>query len=56
MAMRPRALDPHDALARLLSPKIVQAVMAGSLPRGIGITRLADLPASWSEQHAALGI
>jgi hypothetical protein len=39
-----------------LSPKLVQAILAGSLPRGVGITRLADLPASWSEQHAALGV
>jgi DNA invertase Pin-like site-specific DNA recombinase len=43
-------------LLAFLSPKVVEAIRAGSLPRGIGITRLADLPASWSEQHAALGI
>jgi DNA invertase Pin-like site-specific DNA recombinase len=39
-----------------LSPKVVQAILAGRLPRGIGITHLAGLPASWSEQHSALGI
>ena len=39
-----------------LSPVIVQAILAGRLPRGIGISRLADLPPSWTEQHAALGI
>ena len=38
-----------------LSPTIVRAIIEGRLPRGIGIKHLADLPASWSEQHAALG-
>jgi hypothetical protein len=39
-----------------LSPEVVQAIIAGRLPRGIGMTGLADLPASWNAQHAALGI
>jgi hypothetical protein len=39
-----------------LSPTIVQAIIEGRLPRGIGISHLAALPASWSEQHCALGI
>jgi site-specific DNA recombinase len=39
-----------------LSPEVVQAIIAGRLPRGIGVTGLADLPPSWSEQHAALGL
>ncbi len=39
-----------------LSPEIVRAIVAGRLPRGIGLTSLADLPASWAEQHTALGI
>jgi hypothetical protein len=39
-----------------LSPAVVEAIMAGRLPRGIGIARLADLPASWTEQHAILGL
>ena len=38
-----------------LSPAIVEAIVAGRLPRGLGITRLA-MPASWTEQHAALGL
>jgi site-specific DNA recombinase len=38
-----------------LSPKVVQAIIAGRLPRGIGMTALADLPPSWNAQHAALG-
>ena len=39
-----------------LSPEVVQAIIAGQLPRGTGITGLADLPPSWSAQHAALGV
>ena len=39
-----------------LSAEVVEAIIAGRLPRGIGITRLADLPPSWSAQHAALGV
>jgi hypothetical protein len=39
-----------------LSPKVVQAIIAGRLPRGTGMTGLAELPPSWSVQHAALGV
>ena len=39
-----------------LSPEVVQAIIAGRLPRGIGMTGLADLPPSWNAQHAALGV
>jgi hypothetical protein len=35
---------------------IAQAIVTGWLPRGIGIRRLAELPPSWTEQHAAIGI
>ncbi len=38
-----------------LSPTIVRAIIEGRLPRGIRVKHLADLPASWSEQHASLG-
>ena len=38
-----------------LSPEIVRAIIEGRLPRGIGIKHLAELPASWSAQHASLG-
>ena len=38
-----------------LSPRIVRAIIAGRLPRGIGIRHLAELPASWLEQEHALG-
>ena len=39
-----------------VSPDIVEASVAGRLPRGIGITRLADLPSSWAKQKEALGL
>ena len=39
-----------------LSPAIVRAIVDGRLPRGIGIRHLADLPASWAEQHRAIGL
>ena len=39
-----------------LDPMIIQAAIAGRLPRGYGITRLADLPGDWSEQRMALGL
>ncbi len=38
-----------------LSPPIVEAIIAGQLPRGIGMRQLAALPTAWSEQHATLG-
>ena len=39
-----------------LSPKIVQAAIDGTLPRGLSMTRLFDLPADWTQQHKAIGI
>ena len=39
-----------------LSPAIVAAIVDGRLPRGIGIARLVELPAAWSEQHHAIGL
>lgn len=39
-----------------ISPEIVRALIAGKLPRGIGITRLVHLPAGWSRQCIALGL
>jgi len=38
-----------------LAPDIVRAGVEGRLPRGIGLSRLTDLPLSWTEQRAALG-
>src|SRR5262249_18333794 len=39
-----------------VAPDIIEALIAGRLPRGIGITRLADLPPSWAKQRKMLGI
>jgi len=39
-----------------LAPRLVQAIADNRLPRGIGLTRLADLPSDWSEQFEALGL
>jgi site-specific DNA recombinase len=39
-----------------VAPDIIEALIAGRLPRGIGITRLADLPPSWAKQRKILGI
>jgi hypothetical protein len=39
-----------------LAPNIVQAVIDGKLPRGIGITQMTDLPPDWNEQRRQLGI
>lgn len=40
----------------LLAPNLVKAAIEGRLPRGIGTTRLTDLPAEWSRQHEMLGL
>jgi site-specific DNA recombinase len=39
-----------------LSPVLVKAALDGRLPRGIGVTRLCDMPAAWSRQHEVLGL
>jgi site-specific DNA recombinase len=39
-----------------VAPDIIEAATAGRLPRGIGVTRLVDLPLSWAEQKMALGL
>ena len=39
-----------------LAPAIVEAAIEGRLPRGFGITRLADAPMAWSAQWAAFGL
>jgi hypothetical protein len=35
---------------------IVVAAIDGRLPRGIGVTRLVDLPSDWTRQHEMLGL
>jgi hypothetical protein len=39
-----------------LAPSLVKAVIERRLPRGIGVTRLSDLPPEWSRQYRALGL
>ena len=39
-----------------LAPDLVKAAIEGRLPRGIGIARLCDPPAEWSNQYAKLGL
>ena len=39
-----------------LAPDLVKAAIKCRLPHGMGVTRLADLAAEWSEQHAMLGL
>jgi site-specific DNA recombinase len=39
-----------------LAPDLVKAAMDGRLPHGMGVARLADLPAAWSKQHQMLGL
>jgi len=39
-----------------LAPDLVKAAIEGRLPRGIGMTRLSDLPAQWPLQRRALGL
>jgi hypothetical protein len=39
-----------------LAPVLVKAAVVGRLPRGIGVERLRDAPAEWSQQLAKLGL
>jgi site-specific DNA recombinase len=39
-----------------LAPSLVKAAVEGRLPRGIGVERLRDPPAEWSQQFEALGL
>jgi site-specific DNA recombinase len=39
-----------------LAPDLVNAAIEARLPHGMGVTRLADLPAEWSRQHQILGL
>ncbi len=39
-----------------LAPDLVKAAIDGALPHGMGVVRLADLPAEWSQQHTILGL
>jgi site-specific DNA recombinase len=39
-----------------LAPSLVQAIADNRLLRGIGLTRLADLPSDWSQRFKMLGL
>ncbi len=39
-----------------VAPDIIEAAISGRLPRGMGITRLADLPPCWRQQREVLGV
>ena len=39
-----------------LAPALVKAAIDGTLPNGIGVVRLADLPPEWPRQYDALGL
>jgi site-specific DNA recombinase len=39
-----------------LAPDLVKAAIEGRLPHGMGVARMADLPAEWSRQHHRLGL
>jgi DNA invertase Pin-like site-specific DNA recombinase len=39
-----------------LAPDLVKAAIEGRLPHGMGVVRLADLPAEWSRQYQMLGL
>jgi DNA invertase Pin-like site-specific DNA recombinase len=39
-----------------LAPDLVKASIEGRLPHGMGVARLADMPAEWSRQHQMLGL
>jgi site-specific DNA recombinase len=39
-----------------LAPDLLKAAIDGRLPHGMGVARLADLPAEWPRQHQMLGL
>ena len=51
----PRKINMTISLA-FLAPDLVKAALDGRLPDGIGIARLADMPAEWHRQYQALGL
>jgi len=42
--------------AAFLEPDLVRAAVEGRFPRGVGVGRLRDAPAEWSQQFEALGL
>jgi site-specific DNA recombinase len=54
-ACSPRKVNMTISLA-FLAPSLVKAAIDGGLPRGMGVTRLCELPAEWSRQYRVLGL
>jgi hypothetical protein len=52
----PWSRKPTRVKREIIAPDIVEAAVAGTLPRGIGVTRLTDLPSSWVMQREKLGL
>jgi site-specific DNA recombinase len=51
----PRKINKTISLA-FLAPELVKAAIEGTLPHGMGVARLFDLPAEWSRQRQVLGL
>jgi site-specific DNA recombinase len=51
----PRHVEMTISLA-FLAPVLVKAAVEGRLPRDIGVERLRDASAEWSQQLAKLGL
>lgn len=51
----PRKVNMTISLA-FLSPALVKAALDGRLPRGIGVTRLCNMPPEWARQRLTLGL
>jgi hypothetical protein len=39
-----------------LAPDLVKAIVENRLPRGLGLTRMTDLPHDWYDQRRVLGV
>jgi site-specific DNA recombinase len=50
-----RSVHMHISLA-FVAPDIIEALIEGKLPRGIGITKLVNLPLGWDSQRDILGL
>ena len=51
----PRSVSMLLSLA-FLAPDLVKAIVENRMPRGIGLTRMTDLPSDWDEQRRVLGV
>jgi hypothetical protein len=51
----PRSASMLLSLA-FLAPDLVKAIVENRLPRGLGLTRMTDLPHDWYDQRRVLGV